>query len=123
MSVTGRTSGQNLENPECPNCGSEHAIRIGSAMLPGDGYDVRASGVFGCGHCRNEYQFLKLLVEQVFSPKAPCPTCGSFLTKAIKTGVVKRYHVCLNPQCRTSFKTLRPPNERLSRSGLSSDKN
>lgn len=105
----------NIEFPQCPNCGSEHANRIGNALIPGEGYDENASGVFQCGHCRNEYQFLKLQVEQVYSPKPPCPACGSFHTKTIKTGLVKRYHVCLGPKCGKSFKTIRPPNERLSR--------
>lgn len=115
MSVTNRQPGQNVENPECPTCGSEHAIRISDALLPGDGYDEKDSGVYRCGHCGNEYQFLKVLIEQVFSPKAPCPACGSFHTRALKTGIVRRYHVCLNRGCGKSFRTIRPPNERQSR--------
>lgn len=105
----------NIEYPECPNCGSEHAIRICDTVLPGDDYDANESGVYRCGHCRNEYQFLKQIVEQVFSPKAQCPHCRTFNTRAIKTGDVRRYHICLNAKCKRSFRTIRPPNERMSR--------
>jgi len=100
--------------PECPNCGSEHAVRIGDTIVP-DYCDTKASGIFRCGHCRNEYEFLKPEQPKVFSPKAQCPACGSYSTAAVKTGKVYRYHVCLSQRCLRSFKTVRPPNERQSR--------
>lgn len=110
------TQRPNLEYPECPNCGSDDTIRIGNAPVSEDDYEAE-SGVFRCGFCRNEYQFLKPkpVVEQVFSPKACCPHCKSFRTQMVKTGIDKRYHVCLSPGCNKSFKTLRPEGERLSR--------
>lgn len=110
---------RNTEYPECPHCGSDHAIKVSSAMLTDDSYDPKESGVFRCGHCREEYQFLKAIEarEQVFSPTAECPHCKSFKTKAVKTGIVRRYHVCLNPKCLKAFRTLRPTNERRTRQG------
>lgn len=117
-------SKRNTEFPECPHCGSEDAVRISAASLPDDSYDNKASGVFRCGHCRDEYQFLKPpepeTKEQEFSPTAQCPHCRSFKTKAVKTGIVRRYHICLDPSCRKSFRTLRPTNERRSRQEASS---
>ena len=112
-------SKRNTEFPECPHCGSDDAVRISGAVLPDDSYDPKASGTFRCGRCRTEYQFLKPgepeTKEQVFSPTAQCPSCQSFKTKAVKTDVVRRYHICLNPVCRKSFRTVRPTNERRSR--------
>ncbi len=110
-----RIPAQNTDTPECPNCGSEHAIRIEDAMLPGDGYDVKESGVFRCGRCRNEYQFLKLEQQQVFAPNAQCPACGTYRTKISSVHPVLRYHTCLEPKCQKAFKTFRPQNERQSR--------
>lgn len=110
---------RNVDYPECPQCGSDDAARISGAVLPDDSYDPKASGTFRCGHCRTEYQFLKPVEpetkEQVFSPTAQCPSCKSFKTKAVKTDVVRRYHICLNKTCGKSFRTLRPTNERRSR--------
>lgn len=108
---------RNIDYPECPRCGCDDAKRISAASLPDDSYDAAASGVFRCGHCREEYQFLKLseVKEQVFSPTAQCPHCGSFKTKQVKTGIVRRYHICLNATCLKPFRTLRPVNERRSK--------
>lgn len=107
----------NLQNPECPRCGSKHAIRISGAALPDETFDDKASGIFRCGHCREEYQFLALLPAQtkpqVFSPTACCPGCSSWKTKTVSVHTVKRYHICLD--CKRSFTTVRPANERLSR--------
>lgn len=119
--MSGRNSvlGINIQNPECPNCGSEHAVRISETALPDDTYDSKLSGIYRCGHCRDEYQFLKPLevpvAPQVFSPTACCPKCRSFKTKTVSVHTVKRYHVCLEQTCRHSFTTVRPANERLSR--------
>ena len=109
-------SKRNTEFPECPHCGSEDAKRISGTVLPDDTYDAKESGVYRCGHCREEYQFLKPEVkEQEFSPTAQCPHCQSFKTKAVKTGIVRRYHLCLDPRCLKPFRTVRPTNERRSR--------
>lgn len=107
----------NIEYPECPHCGSDRSEKIGSAALPDESFDAKASGIFRCGHCREDYQFLKPLPakEQVFSPTAQCPHCSSFKTKAVKTGIVRRYHICLDPKCLKPFRTVRPMNERRSR--------
>ncbi len=100
--------------PTCPNCGSEHAVRIGDTALP-DYSDEQASGVYRCGHCRNEYEFIKPLETRAYSPSAQCPVCDSYHTKCVKTGRVNRYHICLNAKCCKPFKTVRPANERLER--------
>ena len=105
----------NIETPECPNCGSGYAIRIGDTILPDDDYCPQDSGIYRCGHCQNEYQFLRQIIAQVFSPKASCPYCKSYKTKALTTKATIRYHICLNDRCQKPFKTIRPPNERRSR--------
>lgn len=130
MSGQNSVLGSNIEEPECTSCGSQWALRISDAPEADDTCDVQASGIYRCGHCKNEYQFLKLptvavplkeLVQvtpgspQVFSPTACCPKCRSFKTKTISVHTVKRYHVCLEQTCRHSFTSVRPPNERLSR--------
>lgn len=104
-----------IEYPECPHCASDQATRISPAVLPDDRYDDEESGVYRCGHCRNEYQFLKLIVEQEFAPTAQCPKCGSYKTKTFSVHNVRRYHLCEEPNCKKSFRTVRPPTERRSR--------
>jgi transcription elongation factor Elf1 len=101
--------------PECPHCGSEQATRVSAVPLPDDSYDRHASGIYRCGHCREEYQFLKPLATQTYSPTAECPACKSFHTRTISVHAAVRYHLCLNRKCGHSFKTVRPPTERLTR--------
>lgn len=108
------------DGPECPHCGSHHAERISATAIPDDTYDPAASGIYRCQHCREAYQYLKLLKVQTFSPKAQCPRCASFRTKTVSVHPVMRYHLCLEPACRHSFKTVRPSTERASRAVSSS---
>lgn len=102
--------------PTCTKCGSDYAIRLGDPVLPDDRYDDEESGMYRCGHCRTEYMYLHMHVQRELQNGAEkCPKCSSYKTKTFSVHTVVRYHVCLEPKCQKSFKTVRPANERRSR--------
>ncbi len=100
-------------NPECPECGSEHCVKVSgptAVMLALDGLDVDRAGQYRCKNCGDAFFFEAALPE--YSPTCKCPHCESFNTKVVKTKSngrsVRRYHLCLERTCLKPFKTRQP---------------